>query len=229
MPLSISRWQESSVAPVLSAGQVHLWRISLDPSRHRQDLKHLLSHDELARAARLIDADKRQQSILTRGRLRQILASYLHNDPAVVEFCYGRYGKPALSNVLDQEIFFNLSHSGRWMLLAITQAGDVGIDVEKIDSQLDYLKLAAQFFTAEELNQLKGQGRQWQRREFYRLWTSKEAKLKTLGGGFSAPAQALLSPSGWQNRTLPVASGYLATLVCPVEITSIVRLQLVDS
>ncbi|NOY13840.1 MAG: 4'-phosphopantetheinyl transferase superfamily protein [Deltaproteobacteria bacterium] len=228
MSLSISCWQPAPQHLNLAAGQLHLWRIPLAATEKIEPLKALLSADERARADRFVDPAKGRQFIFSRSCLRQILARYLRTDPAAIIFCYGRRGKPFLSLETLPAYYFNLSHSGRWLLLAVTTVGDVGVDIEQLDSQLDYQSLATQFFTAHELSQLKSCRTNRRRREFYRLWTLKEARLKSTGEGFSSSVEPLSNPVDGLYRSFPIAENYLAALVCSGEITSIIRYQPTD-
>lgn len=63
---------------------------------------------------------------------------------------------------------FNLSHSGEWIVTAITNTGRIGIDVEKI-GQL-HKDVMAYALTEAELKM---------DRNFYEVWTMKEAAYKT--------------------------------------------------
>lgn len=208
MAAGASLWIPTSSAPQLASGEVHIWRFPLRLLPGDLSVfNNYLSPDEVARAARLLDYNKRDEFIFCRGRLRQILATYLRCSPALIGFGYGPYGKPALR---DSQLFFNLSHAGRWALLALSLDGEVGVDIERIDLDVDYAKMTTCFFSTEE-NLLLGAislGRR--RRSFYRLWTRKEALWKGAGGGFSAPALAMETP--WQVRSLWVTSGYVAAL-----------------
>lgn len=79
--------------------------------------------------------------------------------------------------------YFNLSHSGEWTCLALSD-GEVGIDIQQ-ERPVD-MRLATRFFTAEEQAALQGAGERAEEL-FYRLWTVKEAYLKALGTGLNRP------------------------------------------
>src|SRR5512133_38012 len=86
---AIPLWLSPPAAPSLPRGTVHLWRFPLDSSPSELSvLKGYLSADELLRAERLLNRRKAQHFVVGRGRLRQILGSYLHFDPAALDFIY---------------------------------------------------------------------------------------------------------------------------------------------
>lgn len=90
-----------------------------------------------------------------------------------------QWGKPALAG--RDDVFFNLSHSGNWAVCAVSDR-PVGVDVELPRCSLD---LARRFFRSEELEGLEQMD--WQARRIWlnRLWTAKEAFVKTVGKGIS--------------------------------------------
>ncbi|PKN11647.1 MAG: 4'-phosphopantetheinyl transferase [Deltaproteobacteria bacterium HGW-Deltaproteobacteria-4] len=214
-------WPAPPVTRSLPPGEVHLWRIPLTISSEEISLLHtLLCADEWQRAKRLLDRRKAQDFIVGRGRLRQILASYLHSDPVAIEFTCGMHGKPALtSNALQ----FNLSHSGAWAVLALRADAAVGVDLERIDPALDYAALAARFFTSAENELLLAAPTAQRRRRFYRLWTRKEALLKGQGRGFSVSAEQ--EAGDWRLQSFWIAPGYVGTVACAGEIPTLRRWQ----
>jgi len=82
---------------------------------------------------------------------------------------------------------FNLSHTEGMAAIAITHAGKVGIDVERIRRNLDPLQMAMRFFSAEESEWLRSQPRDRQFSAFFSCWTAKEAYIKARGGGLAIP------------------------------------------
>ncbi len=86
-------------------------------------------------------------------------------------------GKPYLP---ESDIYFNLSHSGDYALLAVSDL-PVGCDIEIISEYND--KLAKRFFHDEEYALL--QNSEDRQRLFYRLWTLKESVIKADGRGLT--------------------------------------------
>lgn len=217
-------WPAPPVTRSLPPGEVHLWRIPLTPSAEEFSLLHtLLVADELQRADRLLDRRKAQDFIVGRGRLRQILASYLHADPAAIALTCGKHGKPTLTGNALQ---FNLSHSGVWAVLALRADAAIGVDLERIDPALDYAALAARFFTAAENALLLAAPVAQRRRRFYRLWTRKEALLKGQGQGFSESAEE--DAGNWQLQAFWLAPGYVGTVASAGEIQALRRWQVAE-
>ncbi|PLY03005.1 MAG: hypothetical protein C0623_02920 [Desulfuromonas sp.] len=221
--VTLSPWQTPPDRPELDRRQVHLWRFRLTlAGAERTRLKSLLSAAELARADRLLDAAKADQFIVARIRLRQILGRYLDLPPAEILFDYGKHGKPGLAAGITAELEFNLAHAGSRGLLAVSAAAALGVDIEWIDPQLEYGKIAAQFFTPDEVEALKLTAAGRQRRAFYRTWTRKEAWLKGQGGGFSSP-QFQQPGAGWSIRSFTVGRDYLGAVACAGSPSGILR------
>ena len=228
MTLQLTPWQPPPSQPKLTTKAVHLWRFQLTS---QTPLKHLINKEEQQRADRLRIPEKAQAFVVARARLRQILASYLDLDPQILNFSYGPSGKPALIGVADAPTF-NMAHSGDWGLCAVAKEGEVGVDIERLDAELDYAKLAERFFSATEKKCLQ-ECPSWRRRRiFFRIWTRKEAWLKGKGGGFSDPDQdiGLAHISGnythdgtWWLRSFPVTRYSLATLAVQQEFSLVRR------
>ncbi len=90
------------------------------------------------------------------------------------------YGKPEFAG--DTGIHFNISHSGDWILVALS-GQPIGVDVEK--KHKAEKNIIRQFFTEEEQNWIfHGLERERDER-FTRVWTLKESYLKYLGVGLS--------------------------------------------
>lgn len=88
-------------------------------------------------------------------------------------------GKPYIRNRPD--FHYNLSHSGDLVVLAYGST-ELGVDVERIRSNVDAEGIARRFFTLQEQQILK-EGTSDGRQRFFELWTKKESYLKYLGTG----------------------------------------------
>ena len=103
---------------------------------------------------------------------------------SIAQLKYTEFQKP----YLDAPVSFNITHSGEYIVCAISKTVKVGIDVEEIKEipLIDF----TQFFYQEE----------WQAvldsvdslHAFYTLWTKKEAFLKVIGSGLSVPVNQVV-------------------------------------
>lgn len=99
---------------------------------------------------------------------------------------------------------FNISHSGKLVVLAVTRQGNVGIDIEQ--KRAVVIEEFSNFLP--ELASLNGRSDAEAINLFFDCWTQKEAVLKGCGGGLSVPlAEVVLAPDGawalgthWQLR-----------------------------
>lgn len=94
---------------------------------------------------------------------------------------YSSFGRP----YLDDRIDFNVSHSGSYVICAITDYGSVGIDIEEIkpldlDGFRNYMK-------PEEWSAIGNSNHQVEK--FFEYWTQKESVIKANGMGLSIPIQ----------------------------------------
>ena len=128
----------------------------------------------------------RRRFALCRAALRAILCGRLDCRNEQLSFGASRHGKPfAVVQGVRSPASFNVSHSGRHGLIAVASEGRVGVDVEvrtrkrNLDAPIESAMGPEE---RAELAALRGDERI---RQFYRLWTLKEASIKALGTGFS--------------------------------------------
>lgn len=119
-------------------------------------------------------------------------------------------GKPRIPDF--PEFHYNLSHSGRWVVLAFGSS-PVGVDVEQLRPDTDVDAMASRFFCREEQEFIR-QGPD-ARRRFFEVWTRKESYLKYLGTGLkkSLTSFGVLRPEpGMQFFGQELPGGYLLSL-----------------
>ena len=162
---------------------VDVWRLDLIVAEEDWEI---LSPDESERADRIIVEEKRSQRASSRAQLRRILSMYVDAEPRDLRFEYGEHGKPTLVDHAD--LSFNLSHSEKVGLVAVSKRVRVGIDVEHAREGRDFSGLAVRFFSAEERDVFGRLPESDRQAAFYRAWTRKEAYLKALGTGLSFPS-----------------------------------------
>lgn len=112
---------------------------------------------------------------------RLVLRGLLGREPQLLR---EPEGKPYLAG---RELSFNLSHSHHLAVLAVGPT-ELGVDVEYMGRDVDFLALARRFFAVPEWAWLERQPSA--REPFYRIWTRKEAYIKALGTGLRHPLDA---------------------------------------
>ncbi len=182
----------------------------------------VLDTDEHARAARLRDPVRASRWATGRAALRTILARTVGGSPAVIDFCYGPHGKPAL--VAYPGIEFNIAHSGPLMVCAVSTL-PVGIDCEWLDRSgaRDLLR----FLAPEEQQIVCALPVAERSAAILSIWVQKEALLKARGTGLTVPLASFAvccTPPGllrwpdatpWQICRWQPAPGAVAAIAAP--------------
>jgi 4'-phosphopantetheinyl transferase len=175
-------FDDASAGWTLPAGEVHVWRASLERSPQTvARMRGLLAADEQSRADRFRFERDRSRYVVGRALLRELLGRYLATAPEALEFEYGEFDKPALSS----GPWFNLSHSGSIALYAFSGESEIGVDVELDDADFAHGRVAERFFSPSEVGVLQALPADAQPRAFLTCWTRKEAFIKARGDGLS--------------------------------------------
>ena len=101
-------------------------------------------------------------------QIRSLLSSYLKNQLSREELLKNENGKPYFNN----GPYFNISHSGRYVLMAVSTA-EIGVDIEEIKNK-DMSSLV-RIFNEAEAKMIK------EHSDFYYLWCAKESLIKCMG------------------------------------------------
>lgn len=149
--------------------------------------RRLLDEAEVARAERFLRAEDRYRFIVAHAALRRVVASRVGARPRSLRFvnrpcrrCGEPHGKPAVD--LPEPLAFNLSHSGRVVVVATAWDREVGIDVQQV-TPVDHRGLARRFFTRAESQDIAARRHPADLERFHQLWARKEAVLKATGEG----------------------------------------------
>jgi 4'-phosphopantetheinyl transferase len=177
----------------LGEREVHVWVVPLDDpeKRRRRELAHLAEG--------------------------MLLASYLGVTPATLEFERGPGGKPRLRG---EQLQFNLSHSDRLALVAISAELPVGVDVQAPHPSTAKPWFAKRICSPREYEHFGGvPGPD----DVLRLWVRKEAVVKAHGeGSYVAVGEIDVLEDqvegGWLCRDveLPGAPGFRAAVVAGI-------------
>jgi 4'-phosphopantetheinyl transferase len=171
-----------------NAVEVLFVSIDVTPSVLAQ-LSSVLTPAESDRAARFHFEVDRRRSIVARAALRHLLSRHLDIEPR--QFCFelGESGKPFLP---QSDIKFNISHSGDVVAIALA-ADKVGIDIEAKHEIAEMAALAARFFSRDEAERVRAARDASD--QFFRIWTMKEAIVKSAGLGLGLPLDCFTVPA----------------------------------
>jgi 4'-phosphopantetheinyl transferase len=133
----------------------------------------ILSDEELQRY-RAFHFERDRAAYLTAHALtRRALSRYADVAPPDWQFAKGPCGKPEIANPLDRRLGFNLSHTHGLVACAVGWECEVGIDVERINREINPAV------------------------SFFEEWTLKEAYLKALGVGLTEQMARLEATDDW--------------------------------
>lgn len=176
----------------------------------------LLPPEELLRAGRYRHAADRLRFVVARMALRGVLGRWLGLPSAAIRLGVGPHKKPFLAD--DPTLHFSLAHTREWVLLALA-TNPLGVDVEHVDPAFPFADILFASFSAAE-QAVIGQAPE-ARRQFYQLWTRKEALVKATGQGLddTLPTLPVLDGShpsptaqAWHLASFAVADDHLAAL-----------------
>ena len=107
-----------------------------------------------------------------KDQMRSLLSSFLVNQLSKEELKKNETGKPYYPN----GPFFNISHSGKYVIMAVANQ-EVGVDIEEnIEKNMDIL---LKIFNEAEAKMIK------EHADFYYLWCAKESLIKCMGSSIS--------------------------------------------
>jgi 4'-phosphopantetheinyl transferase len=225
--LTSAEWFPAPLKIGLEADEVHVWRASLDCNpAELSRLKASLSPDELTRAARFVSEKDQHHFTAARGILRELVGAYLEVPPDQITFRYGSNGKPELDHQ-SLPLQFNLSHASGFAVYGFSLERQIGIDVELLRPQNAAEDIAARYFAAGEIAELRKLDPELRTEGFFCCWTRKEAYVKAHGSGLSIPLDSFavsLTPSQptelhssdrarWSMRTFKPWPGCIAAIV----------------
>jgi 4'-phosphopantetheinyl transferase len=212
---------------------IHVWAFSLDGSESFvEQCRSWLSEDERERAVRFIRQQDHVRFVLAHGGLRVVLSRYLGIAPDAVELGRSEGGKPFLTRELrgQSAITFNMSHAHGRVLIAVSRGQEVGVDLERIRSDVEVAKLSERYFAHSEHTAIMQSAQEQRAARFFRYWVAKEAVIKAQGIGLRALSQCeiifgaegsgaeVLVPVGsplqnnWRVRLLSCDEGWVAAV-----------------
>ena len=143
--------------------------------------------------------EKYQKHKIQKDKVQEALSGYLLKHCLGVtrdeQLSYNEYQKPYLAS---GKPFFNLSHSGDYVVLAVADC-EVGVDVEK--TRKCHEATVKKVFSEKQKTELAKVSEEARGEAFTKIWTECESVLKLQGIGFS---------NGWSN--IPVEEHHISVL-----------------
>ncbi|OAP36421.1 hypothetical protein AU381_18080 [Sinorhizobium glycinis] len=170
-----------------------------------------LSQAEKDRAARLRRPKDRLRYVAARRLCRAVLGARVGRAPDALQIGLTETGKPWLPD--HPGVSFSLSHSGDAVVLAISEAGPIGVDVEQIGAaelQVDP-DLLSLVLSADERSWFEALPAPERAEAFLGSWVKKEAVLKCLGTGLlERPDEVPVAPPFSTRETISLPAGRLS-------------------
>ncbi|NUF14456.1 4'-phosphopantetheinyl transferase family protein [Acinetobacter lactucae] len=123
--------------------------------------------------------------LISRVLVKTVLADKLGISPHQVNIQLHPNGKPFVQG--SKAVYFNITHSADVIILAVTEEGEIGVDIEQVDREFEWMRVDSVLAPIEiewiKENELTDPFSVYQR--FFQIWTLKEAYIKCTGEGMS--------------------------------------------
>jgi 4'-phosphopantetheinyl transferase len=200
--VSAVAWRPVAVLPALAEHGVQVWldRLSAAPPWSTLDLPA----DDAARAQRLLVAERRAAFVRGRQLVRFAVAPLLGVAPRDVPLEVLPSGKPIIApSANTAPLHISLAHTGDWVLVAVSRAGEVGVDIERTDRVVDRDAIIRRYFAAEEQAGIAAYRDEARTAAFTRVWARKEAIAKGTGDGLAGTLTDFAVPVA-EGAALPI-------------------------
>lgn len=145
---------------------IGIWEIS----EAKADFSHLLIPEEMVDACNNYHSEKRQlERCAIRALLFAMTNSHLHIN-------YNENGRPFLQ---ERDYHISISHSGRFVTLALHPTCQPGIDIEHFSQRI--LKVKSHVFSLEEMQQTSSEDKEEETILSILYWCAKETAFKIIG------------------------------------------------
>ena len=179
-------------------------------------LAERLPAKEQIRMKRYVRWQDRQAGVIGKLLLQQGLADF-RSICTLDDIVFNSYHKPYFLN----GPFFNISHSGKYVVCCIADI-PVGIDIEECkDIQIENFK---SIFTSKEWENIADY--EYKNRMFYEYWTKKESVIKADGKGINIPLHSIdvtksivnLDQNIWFLKMVEIDTDYYCCLALAADI-----------
>jgi len=180
-------WPAPAEHPLLGPEEAHIWAVPLDATISQLNSHTaVLSPEERQRADQFRLDAPRQRFVLTRSALRILLGRYLCVTPNEVMITVDTNHKPRLVDEQNtSDLRFNVAHSDKLAVVAVTHGCEIGIDVERLRIVRHAEHIAQRYFHPAEIEAIVAATPAARDAAFMRCWTGKEAVLKAIGTGIT--------------------------------------------
>src|SRR5579872_2659557 len=187
-----------------------VWIVDLDDPAAPTDseLAAGVSRDEWARAQGR-SPDEARRWLRAHYALRGVLGACLNRGPLSISFVESVSGQPLIDDVPG--FSFSLSHSGARALIAVSRAGAVGVDVERIRPGLHEAAIARRMIGDVARVALDETSSTRRTDAFFRMWVRHEAAVKCRGVGLVAAIGRDVARGLWV-QDVDAGVGYAAAL-----------------
>ncbi len=150
-------------------------------------LYHVLPEKRKESVDRARNQDVAKKRLYTGAFLQCVLAKETGVSLEDLHYEYNEWEKPFL---VDSDLHFNMTHSGDYVVLAVSDA-PIGVDIEH--KTRNYEAIAKRCFHPLEYEDIMSLGEEEeQKMRFLEYWTMKEAYVKLVGTGMSIPFSSFL-------------------------------------
>lgn len=151
------------------------------PGHDLAPLAAALDPDEAAELARISQPGRRRHYLLARALLRHVLAAAGATIDTPARFGRAESGRLLLTAPAGWHI--SLSHAGD-LVAVVAATAPCGVDIEQ-ERDARVAAVARRYFAPAEAKRLAEADAAAARRDFFRLWTLKEAAVKAFGEGLA--------------------------------------------
>lgn len=174
--------------PEATKGSIDLWWVpvpDLNVSSLYSHYHRVLSAAEHQRFLSQRLPKGQLQFLITRIALRYLFSVY-HPETQPAQWIFGKSetGRPQV-DLSQSSLQFNLTHTGKLLLIAVTGSGVPGVDAEVLDRKISVAEIAQRYFSSAEALQILNAAPELRNELFLRFWTLKEAVVKSTGLGLS--------------------------------------------
>jgi phosphopantetheine--protein transferase-like protein len=136
--------------------------------------------EEKDKASKMRHLNDQRTSVIVRAQLRKCLSEFMGIPPLEIDLAQNAFGKSLLQNSTHPS--FSVAHTEHTFVIAVSEFASIGVDIESVSRECQLEKITAVLLTPEEHHhwkQCKESTNDMQ--QLLKLWTQKEALVKTLG------------------------------------------------